>query len=83
MMTDTELVSGIPCSAGALIDAAGLKGCAEGMARISERHANFFVTGRNATAADIKVLMERCKETVERKFNVELVPEISLLGEFD
>lgn len=83
MMTDTELVSGIPCSAGALIDAAGLKGCAEGMARISERHANFFVTGRNATAADIKVLMERCKETVEQKFNVELVPEISLLGEFD
>ena len=82
-MSDTELISGMPGSAGALIDAAGLKGCVEGMARVSERHANFFVTRRNATAADVKVLMERCKETVKNKFNVELVPEISLLGEFD
>ena len=80
---DTEKIFGIGCSAGSLIDQAGLKGCAEGAARVSERHANFFVTRPNATAASVKVLMERCQQTVKQRFDVELVPEIVLLGDFE
>lgn len=83
IISDPETGSGIPCSAGALIDRAGLKGCAEGVVRVSERHANFFVTRPNATAADVKVLMERCQQTVKERFNVELAPEIILLGDFE
>ncbi len=83
IMTDAARTSGIPCSAGALIDAAGLKGCREGMVQVSERHANFFVTRRKATASDVKGLMEYCQQTVKEEFGVELVPEIALLGDFD
>ena len=83
IMTDAERASGIPCSAGALIDSAGLKGCGEGMAQVSARHANFFLTRPKATASDVKVLMEYCQQTVKQQFGVELVPEIALLGDFD
>lgn len=82
-ITDAEIASGNTCSAGALIDRAGLKGCGEGAVRVSERHANFFVTKPPARASDVKVLMERCQQTVKERFGVELVPEIVLLGEFD
>tara|TARA_B100000686_G_scaffold289831_2_gene316826 strand:+ start:22476 stop:23435 length:960 start_codon:yes stop_codon:yes gene_type:complete len=82
-IADDEKALGVACSAGALIDRAGLKGCAEGAVRVSERHANFFVTRPNATATDIKVLMARCQQTVKQRFDVELVPEIVLLGEFE
>ena len=51
--------------------------------RVSARHANFFVTRPNATAASVKVLMERCQQTVKQRFDVELVPEIVLLGDFE
>ena len=80
---DAEIASGISYSAGALIDRAGLKGCGEGAVRVSERHANFFVTQPHARASDVKVLMERCQQAVKKRFDVELVPEIVLLGEFD
>ena len=83
IITDNDKASGVPCSAGALIDAAGLKGCVEGAVRVSERHANFFVTRPSARASDVKVLMERCQQTVKQRFNLELVPEIALLGDFD
>tara|TARA_B100000029_G_scaffold506657_1_gene589789 strand:- start:1384 stop:2358 length:975 start_codon:yes stop_codon:yes gene_type:complete len=82
-INDSELASKIPCSAGALIDRAGLKGSVEGAVVVSERHANFFVTRPQATAMDVKVLMERCQQTVRQKFDVDLVPEIVLLGEFE
>ena len=83
IITDNDKASGVPCSAGALIDAAGLKGYVEGAVRVSERHANFFVTRPSARASDVKVLMERCQQTVKQRFNLELVPEIALLGDFD
>jgi UDP-N-acetylmuramate dehydrogenase len=70
----------IPPSAGALVDRAGLKGAAEGQARVSTTHANFIVNEGGATARDIRALIERCKSTVRSRFGVELREEIVYLG---
>ena len=48
-------------SAGALVDRAGLKGAAEGGARVSPTHGNFIVNEGGATAASIRALIDRCK----------------------
>lgn len=74
---------GIPWSAGALVDRAGLKGAAEGGARVSPTHGNFIVNEGAATAAEIKGLIERCKAAVRDRFGVELREEIVYLGAFD
>jgi UDP-N-acetylmuramate dehydrogenase len=71
---------GIPPSAGALVDRAGLKGSREGKARVSPTHANFIVNEGGATAADIRTLIERCKHEVLERFGVELREEIAYLG---
>lgn len=72
----------VPWSAGALIDRVGLKGAGEGRARISSVHANFVVAERGATAADIRLLIERAKREVADRFGVRLREEIVYLGEF-
>lgn len=71
---------GVPRSAGALVDLAGLKGAAEGGARVSTRHANFIVNEGGATAADIARLIDRCRRAVRERFGVELRDEIVRLG---
>ena len=73
----------IPWSAGALVDRAGLKGAANGGARVSPTHGNFIVNEGTATAADIKRLIEQCKAAVRDRFGVELREEIVYLGAFD
>lgn len=72
--------NGIPASAGALVDRAGLKGASEGRARVSPTHANFIVNDGGATAADIARLVERCKREVAAQFGVTLREEIVRLG---
>jgi UDP-N-acetylmuramate dehydrogenase len=72
--------AGIPASAGALVDRAGLKGAAEGKARVSLTHANFIVNEGGATAADIVGLVERCRRQVGAQFGVTLRDEIVRLG---
>ena len=74
---------GIPWSAGALVDRAGLKGVAEGGARVSPTHGNFIVNEGGATAAEIKRLIDRCKTAVHDRFGVDLREEIVYLGTFD
>jgi UDP-N-acetylmuramate dehydrogenase len=71
---------GIPWSAGALVDRAGLKGAREGQARVSPTHGNFIVNDGTATAADVRTLIDRCKGEVRRQFGVELREEIVFLG---
>jgi UDP-N-acetylmuramate dehydrogenase len=72
----------IPPSAGALIDRAGLKGSSAGDARVSPAHGNFIVHGGAATAAEIRTLIDRCKDGVSTRFGVRLREEIVYLGEF-
>ena len=77
-----RLPPGVPASAGALIDRAGLKGVRHGGAEVSTRHANFIVNTGGATAADIRTLVERCRRAVAETFGVRLDEEIVYLGEF-
>jgi UDP-N-acetylmuramate dehydrogenase len=72
---------GIPPSAGALVDRAGLKGARQGAARVSTTHANFIINEGGATARDIRALIDRCKAEVQAQFGVALREEIVYLGE--
>jgi UDP-N-acetylmuramate dehydrogenase len=71
---------GIPPSAGALVDRAGLKGARAGEAMISTTHANFIVNHGGASADQIRELIERCKHDVRTRFGVTLREEIVYLG---
>jgi UDP-N-acetylmuramate dehydrogenase len=77
---DERLPPGVPHSAGALIDRAGLKGYRIGGAEVSTTHANFIVNTGTATAADIKAVLEHCKQQVARTSGVALREEIVYLG---
>jgi len=79
---DVTLPPGVPASAGALIDRAGLKGAAIGGAIVSPTHANFIVNSGTATAADIRALVDRCRQAVAEAFAVTLADEIVFLGDF-
>jgi len=68
--------------AGKLIEEAGLKGRQIGGAKISEKHANFIINLGNATASDVKALIDLMKSEVKKKFNVDLEEEIKYLGEW-
>ena len=73
---------GIPWSAGALVDRAGLKGARIGGASVSTTHGNFIVNDGSAQARDIRRLIDRCRSSVRQRFGVELRDEIVYLGEF-
>ncbi len=74
---------GIPWSAGALVDRAGLKGARQGGAQVSPLHGNFIVRDGASTAREIRALVERCQQGVAERFGVRLRQEIVYLGEFD
>ena len=69
--------------AGYLIDAAGLKGFRSGDARISEKHANFFINEGEATAEDVRALIAEAWNTVREQFGVELALEVELVGNWN
>lgn len=73
---------GIPASAGALVDRAGLKGHRIGGAVVSMVHANFIVNDRHATAAEIYALIELVRDEVRERFGVALRDEVVRIGEF-
>ena len=65
-----------------LIEASGLKGREIGGARISEKHANFIVNPKGgARASDIEALIALARDTVVRRFAIELMPEVRIIGE--
>lgn len=68
--------------AGKLIMDAGLRGYQVGDAQVAEKHCGFVINRGNATAADIKTLMQDVTERVQEQFDVVLEPEVKLLGEF-
>ena len=66
--------------AGELIDLAGLKGKKIGGALISPKHANFIINSGGASAGDILALMETAQTAVMKMFNIELEPEVKIVG---
>ena len=66
-----------------MIEAAGLKGTRQGGAVISTKHANFIINEDNASAMDVWTLLHLAHRTVVEKFNISLIPEIELIGEWD
>jgi len=63
-------------SAGRMIDELGLKGHAVGGARISDRHANFFVNTGHASAADMLGLIADVRKRVRQVYGVTLENEV-------
>jgi len=67
-------------SAGKLLDLAGLKGFSIGDAKISEKHANFFINDGDASSRDMLMLIKKAHKEVKDKFNVNLSLEVKLMG---
>jgi UDP-N-acetylmuramate dehydrogenase len=61
----------------------GLRGHRIGGAQFSDQHANFILNLGDAKAADIVSLMELAQERVRDRFDIELEPEVALVGEFE
>lgn len=68
--------------AGKLIQDAGLRGYQVGGAQVSEKHCGFVINLGQATAADICRLIYDVQAEVEKQFQVRLVPEVKMVGEF-
>lgn len=68
--------------AGKLIMEAGMRGYQIGGARVSDKHCGFVINTGQATAADIKEVIEEVQEQVKERFHVALEPEIVFLGDF-
>lgn len=66
--------------AGKLIMDAGLQGYSVGGAQVSEKHCGFVINKGGATAADVMQLIQDIRQTVYDKFQVQLEPEIKLIG---
>ena len=54
----------------------GLKGLSVGDARVSDRHANFFVNAGSRLRADMLTLIADVRERVRRAYGVELENEV-------
>lgn len=65
--------------AAAMIEQSGLKGYSIGGARVSEKHAGFVVNTGDASFDDVLRLMDHVKDTVFKKFQVELTPEVKII----
>jgi len=63
-------------SAGRMIDELGLKGHSVGDARVSDRHANFFINAGHATQSDMLALIADVRQRVREKYGIELEEEV-------
>jgi len=63
-------------SAGRMIDELGLKGHSVGDARVSDRHANFFINAGKASAGDMLRLIADVRERVREAYGVGLENEV-------
>ncbi len=66
--------------AGKLIMEAGLAGFCSGGACVSEKHCGFIINKSDATATDIKTLMDEVIIRVKENSGITLEPEVCLLG---
>lgn len=70
-------------SAGRIIDSLGLKGYRHGGVAVSDLHANFFVSDRQAKAQDLWDLVWAVRRRVGEETGIWLTPELRFVGEFD
>ncbi|MBM3283031.1 UDP-N-acetylmuramate dehydrogenase [Candidatus Gottesmanbacteria bacterium] len=70
------------CSAGYLLESAGLKGVGCKGAYFSKDHGNFIINKGDAGAQDVVKLIRMAKVRVKKKYNIDLVEEIILAGDF-
>jgi len=63
-------------SAGRMIDELGLKGLSVGDARVSDRHANFFVNAGRASAKEMLALISDVRDRVRKAYGVTLENEV-------
>lgn len=68
--------------AGKLIMDSGLAGYQVGGAQVSEKHCGFVINAGDATAGDVRTLMDNVRDIVYKKYGVTLEPEVKFLGEF-
>ncbi|MDD7334825.1 MAG: UDP-N-acetylmuramate dehydrogenase [Lachnospiraceae bacterium] len=68
--------------AGKLIMDSGLRGYTVGGAQVSEKHCGFVINKGDATAADVRQLMQDVHDRVKEQFDVELEPEVKMIGSF-
>lgn len=61
--------------AGRLIEELGYKGLIKGGAQVSQKHANFIINMKNATAKDIRELIEFIQDSVYEKYKIKLKVE--------
>ena len=64
-----------------LIEDAGLKGYRVGDACVSTKHSGFVVNVGKATSKDVLSVIAHVQNEVKRQFDVELEPEVIILGE--
>ncbi len=69
-------------AAGFFLDEAGAKTMHVGGAHIFKKHANMIIGGEGCTAQNVWELSEQMKQTVQQKFDLELIPEVRFLGRF-
>ena len=67
---------------GKLIEDAGLKGLCEGGAQVAPWHGNFIINKHDASASDIKTLIEKVQKTVKDKTGFLLEPEVIFAGDW-
>lgn len=63
-----------------LIEAAGLKGFCLGAACVSDKHANFIISGPETRATEIEALIRLIQQRVKAQFDVSLETEVRILG---
>ena len=68
--------------AGKLITEAGCQGARIGGAEVSPKHAGFVVNAHNATARDVKALIEHVQQQMLEHSGVTLEPEVRFVGPY-
>ncbi|MGI5085717.1 UDP-N-acetylmuramate dehydrogenase [Treponema putidum] len=68
---------------GKLIEDAGLKGLCEGGAQVAPWHGNFIINKKDASASDVKILIEKVQKNVKDKTGFLLEPEVIFAGDWE
>jgi UDP-N-acetylmuramate dehydrogenase len=67
---------------GVILDKLGLRGFTIGGARVSEQHANIVINAHNATAADIRRVIEHMESTARQARGIALEREVLFVGDW-